>query len=459
MAHPRRRPGGAGAAPRARRPVWSARRRRDRPAASTRRATGSPGERRAVPTRGTHLSTTRLPADDARALRHHRLRAVQPVDRRRRDAFRRTLPPALRARLQPDGILTQWLQITRCGPNRAHGAGLDARRLPHLAVWSFHHGDLIVPAKPPLPAFDPRGDRDWTRGVRDELRDVWTAPPAPRFISWRETTRASGRRAAQHGRPPEARVRGATQPLSVDARLERAAATRRAAPALPDLAAGQALRPADRPTGARRIRGAPPRRGLPARRWPTPPRAPRLACGGATALELRQPDVAQARPRGGPTTPAASEAAASLALLRLFQGRTAEAVALLDVARAGADAYATPARGHLAIARHERGRRRRAAAGRGAGRRAGPGAERPGAASSAAGAPTSSCVTRRGGTRRARRPGDEPAEHRRLACSGRWALRPRIMPRRSAGGSSRRLPADGRRRAASAPDAAARACT
>jgi spermidine synthase len=258
------------------------------------------------------------------------------------------------ARLAPDGIVAQWVQIYALRDDLLRMILASMREVfPHSAVYSFQYGDLIVlGSRAPLPAFDAaeitRRITAW--GAAGELGRVLGVRSGGGLAGGCLLDDADVARFSAGARlHTEDRARlefAAPQSLYLatrDSNAELLRAARRG-PA-PVLAAP--LDAAGRLDAARLALRA--QRPLDARAWIEPlgaavieADAAALTLRGEIALALRQADAAAADWRRAlGLDPANWRAADRLGMLQLMQGRAPEALALLDAASAAA-ARATP---------------------------------------------------------------------------------------------------------------------
>jgi spermidine synthase len=249
------------------------------------------------------------------------------------------------ARLAPGGIVTQWLQIYAMDFDlvRMVLASMQAV-FPHLAVYSFHHGDLIVLASAtPLPGLE--------IGALAERLRAWEMEATVQRILEIDTAAGLLGFHLLDAEDVLRLVHGATTNTEDRPRLEFAAPRSLYLPTrdsnaarlvqarrrpLPGLAPGTTLRGPDYLDLARAALRA--RRPADAEAWaglaardPDTPRAAALEIGGRAAVGLGRPGEARARfeaalrlePRRVSTT-------RELAELRLMQGHPLEAMTLLE---------------------------------------------------------------------------------------------------------------------------------
>jgi spermidine synthase/Tfp pilus assembly protein PilF len=247
--------------------------------------------------------------------------------------------------LVPGGLVAQWLQIYALPPELVRMVMASMRVVfPHQAVWSFHHGDLIVlGSREPLAAIDLQAMEarleKW--GVRGDLRRILGVGSAAGVVGFQllddvDTGRfAAGARLNTEDRP---RLEfAAPMSLYLTTRDSNAALLRAARQGpFPDPA--WALRGIDRLDMARaallgRRAADALQRVDEALTDPTVPQAAALALKGEIGLAMQQAGAAEAALQSAlGVDPQCSDAANSLAVLRLLQGRNADAEALLDVA-------------------------------------------------------------------------------------------------------------------------------
>jgi spermidine synthase len=289
------------------------------------------------------------------------------------DHYRRTA-----ARMADDGVMAQWLQIYAMKPELVQMVLASMQAVfPHLQVWSFRYGDLIVLAsRAPLPAFDvARTDaRLDAWGVRGQVREVLaceTAAGLLGFFTLAEedvTAFAAGAALNTDDRPRlEFAAPRSLYLATRDSNASLLESVRRAD--LPPLASGWT------PTGtealdiARTARAA--RRSIDAQRWlaradadSTTPRAEWELEAGRQALAAVHMDRAnQALRSAWQRAPESIVVAQEFARLRFTQGYVAETAELLaracapealrrrDTADAAIDLLeATIGRGESAIA-------------------------------------------------------------------------------------------------------------
>ena len=249
-------------------------------------------------------------------------------------------------RLASGGLVAQWLQIYALRPELVQMVLASMHEVfPHLTVWSFHHGDLIVLAsREPLPLFDRaamdvRLDGWQVRDTVHRVLDVRSAAGVLGFFLLDEEDAARVASGAPLNTEDRPRLEFAA-PLSLylptrDTNAEMLLAARRRV--LPHLAPGQEWSRRDALELARAAYSA--RRFTDAESWvrealaePALPRPEALTLGGETAFALREPELANTRLEEALRIEPRSAAARPLALVRLLQGRTAEAVSLIEVA-------------------------------------------------------------------------------------------------------------------------------
>jgi spermidine synthase len=250
-------------------------------------------------------------------------------------------------RLAPGGILSQWLQTYTLRPELVRMVLASMHEVfPHLSVWSFRHGDMVVlGSREPLPAFDlARVEsrlQDWN--VRADVHRVLDVKSAAGLLGFHLLDGAGAARLAEGAElntDDRPRLEFAA-PLSLylstrNSNLQLLLSAR--GRMLPELAAGASVRDTDGLELARAalVAGRP----ADAEAWVRQaladaevPRAPALALGGETAIELQDQKLAEARLEEAlRLDPAGRDAACTLGLLRILQGRRTDAARLLGIA-------------------------------------------------------------------------------------------------------------------------------